>query len=201
MEYFIIITIVFSALYCGHRYLYKITYSDPKIDIEMIPWEAQGFNVRSRVRDDQWRKICTVIHKQNSKRGQYRCQQCGINGIMQGFRHPVECHEIWNFDEVNHIQQLVGMTSICPLCHKAKHFGLAERSGFGDKVRQHMKKENEWNDKELNHYISTSKDIVRNKSGKAYTLDLRYLNKPEFYFLNTIFTSDERINCNAEIKY
>jgi hypothetical protein len=173
----------------------------PKINMELIPFEAQGFNVRSRVRKDQWEKICTIVHKKATPGGAYRCQQCGESGKIQGFTHPVECHEVWEFDEINRVQKLVGMVSICPMCHKAKHLGLAEKMGFGAKVREHMAKYNQWSQSQVDEYIRLSKQVVRLKSGQTYNLDLTYLNSKEFYFLQTQFGKEEQYNCDSSMRY
>jgi hypothetical protein len=65
---------------------------------------------------DKYRK------KSYAKAG-HKCEICGESGLNQGFKHPVECHEIWSWDIENSVQTLEGLISLCPLCHKAKHFG------------------------------------------------------------------------------
>lgn len=91
--------------------------------------------------------------------------------------------------------------SICPLCHKAKHIGLADKQGYGEKVRSHMAKHNAWNSNQVETYIQEARRIVKSKGGKHYELDLTYLNRSEFSFLRTKFTNDESDNCNISIKY
>lgn len=172
-----------------------------KINIELVPYEAQGFNVRSRVSKEQWEAICRVVHKKATPRGKFKCEQCGMDGIQQGFKHPVECHEVWEFNESARTQTLVGMVSICPMCHKAKHIGLAEKMGFGDRVRKHMAKFNRWKPQQVENYIQSCFMIVKQKSGRHYKLDLTYLNRREFSFLKTKFTNDEANNCDVQINY
>jgi len=38
----------------------------------------------------------------------------------------VECHEIWEYDDDNQIQTLVGLIALCPMCHQAKHIGRSQ---------------------------------------------------------------------------
>jgi hypothetical protein len=199
MEFKIVLVII--LLIFGWKLYKKLCWffsGEPRINIEMIPFEAHGYNVRSRLSEVQWRDICKVIHRKNAKGGQLVCQQCGENGLKQGFNHPVECHEIWNFNESKAVQKLTGMLTLCPLCHKAKHIGLADKMGYGDKTRKHMKKYNHWSTSKVEEYIELSKKIVSEKSGKPYKLDLTYLNRSDFSFLRTTFTTDESHKCNPK---
>ena len=197
------IIIIIIALFIGYAKFGKSSDSStPKINIELVPYEAHGFNVRSRLSSSQWEAICKVIHKKTARKGQtLTCQQCGDNGKRQGFKHPVECHEVWDFDDEKRVQKLVGLISICPLCHKAKHLGLADKMGYGDQTRQHMAKHNRWSKDQVENYIAQAKNLVKKRSGKNYRLDLTYLNRKEFSFLRTRFTDDEQGNCDNTIKY
>jgi hypothetical protein len=67
------------------------------------------------------------LRKESYAKAGYKCEICGESGLNQGFRHPVECHEIWSWDMENAVQTLEGLVSLCPLCHRAKHFGLHGR--------------------------------------------------------------------------
>jgi len=55
----------------------------------------------------------------------YKCEICGDVGK----KHPVECHEIWHYDDENHTQTLTGLIALCPDCHMCKHIGFASRIG------------------------------------------------------------------------
>ena len=37
----------------------------------------------------------------------------------------MSCHEIWSYDDANHIQTLKGFIALCDMCHHVKHIGLA----------------------------------------------------------------------------
>jgi len=37
----------------------------------------------------------------------------------------LNCHEIWEYDDQNHIQKLASFIALCDLCHYVKHIGLA----------------------------------------------------------------------------
>jgi len=79
-------------------------------------------NVRSNVTKEEWDKL----RKKSYKKAGYKCEICGDKGTNLGYNWPVECHEIWEYDDETHKQILKGLISLCPNCHKVKHVGLAE---------------------------------------------------------------------------
>lgn len=164
-----------------------------KLDIELVPHTMHGCNVRSRIEPEQWKKVCSVVHK--AARRDYRCQICRQSGKDQGFKHPVECHEIWAFNVPTRTQKLIGMLSLCPMCHKAKHIGLAERQGYGEATRAHLAKVNHITAAHADKLIARAVATVKERSNHQWTLDLTYLNKNEFAFLNIDFSEDEAHKC------
>lgn len=40
---------------------------------------------------------------------------------------PVECHEVWDYDDDRKIQRLERRVALCPACHEVKHAGLASK--------------------------------------------------------------------------
>jgi hypothetical protein len=173
----------------------------PKLGIELVPLPMQGYNVRSRISPNSWKSVCTETHrKANAGAKHYTCEICHQTGKSQGFPHPVECHEIWDYDDQNHIQKLTGLLTLCPLCHKAKHYGLSKKSGYEQRVRQHMLQVNNWTEHELNAHIAEAFCLVKQRSQEYWTLDLTYLNDTT-YRLGTMFTDDEKDNCEKPILF
>lgn len=174
-----------------------------KLEIEMVPYTMHGANVRSRLDPEHWKQICKVVHRAtnlNSTNG-LRCQICGGSGKdqKQGFSHPVECHEIWTFSPETHIQSLKGMISLCPLCHKAKHYGLAVMQGYEDKVRAHLMKVNRLTPGQLDEQLAQATAVVKERSQHEWQLDLTYLNRRQFGFLMIDFTEDEKHKCDEVV--
>lgn len=165
-----------------------------KLEIELVPKSMHGMNVRSRVTLPEWQQVCKVVHREANQ--DMRCEICRESGLNQNFSHPVECHEQWLFDAKTHSQKLVGMVSICPMCHKAKHYGLAIKQGFGEAVRKHLMKVNLISLNELDDYIQHSYKTVKERSNHTWSLDLTYLNKNEFGRLNIDFTEHENDKCD-----
>lgn len=75
-----------------------------KLTIELVPATSWGNNLRSRLPKKSW----NAIRKRVYKEADFKCEICG--GV--GKRHPVECHEVWEYDDVNHIQSLVGFVAL-----------------------------------------------------------------------------------------
>lgn len=70
------------------------------LTIELVPNTCWYSNVRSNVAKKDWDTLRYHTYKQAS----HRCEICG--GVGQ--QHPVECHEIWDYDDQQHIQTLTG---------------------------------------------------------------------------------------------
>ena len=61
--------------------------------------------MRSTVSDGVWDRLRKKVYQQAGS----RCEVCGGTGP----RHPVEPHEMWEFDEANRVQRLVRMIALC----------------------------------------------------------------------------------------
>jgi hypothetical protein len=93
----------------------------------------------------------------------------------KGSGHPVECHEIWSFDDKNKVQTLRGLISLCPSCHLVKHFGLAESKGRGEEARAHLKKVNGWSREKAEKEIQEAFNLSGERSKHNWSLDLSFL--------------------------
>lgn len=175
-----------------------------KIETELVPWDMQGINVRSRVDYKTWMKIAHTAHSINRikfKLPMDCCEVCKQNGRNQGFDHPLEAHEEWRFDHETRTQRLARIRSLCPLCHKAVHIGLADKQGYGQRVRKHMAQVNGWSLDQVEQHIQQAKIKVKgmNHMGK-YKLDLTYLNNAPYTAVHNFrFTKNETNNCQPNI--
>ena len=180
------------------------TKKNGKIETELIPFQMQYINVRSRVDEPTWIKITRVAHELNTKQFKIRkgtCEVCGSNGRSQGFQHPLEAHEEWQIDQSTKTQKLTRIRSLCPFCHKAIHFGLAEKQGYGEKIKMHMMRVNGWTRNQVDEHIRQSRLKVK-QFNEQYMLDLTLLNQPPYSFAHSIrFTKNETNNCNPRIKH
>jgi hypothetical protein len=137
------------------------------LTIELIPKTSWYKNVRSNVSKEEWEKLKKVTFS----RAGYKCEICG----GRGDRWPVECHEIFTYDDEQHIQKLVRLIALCPACHEVKHIGLAGLRGKAKAARAHLAKVNGWSLEDADLYIEGSFEIWHRRSCHQWSLDLSYL--------------------------
>lgn len=140
-----------------------------KLTIELVPKTSWFDNVRSAVTKSQWDDVRKQVYQQAS----HKCEICGDVGA----KHPVECHEIWNYDDIKLIQKLDGMIALCPNCHMVKHIGLAEIQGKLNKAILHLKKVNKISKREAEEYVTASFALWAKRSCHQWKVDLSYLSK------------------------
>lgn len=85
-----------------------------KLTFELIPRTAIGQNLRKKPEWEIIRKKVYDIYNRD-------CQICRKQDCL------LDAHEVWEWDEENHIQKLVNIIGICRLCHEAIHFDIAEK--------------------------------------------------------------------------
>ena len=145
--------------------------SNLKLTIELVPRTAWYSNVRSNVTQQEW----DVIRKKSYENASHKCEICGDVGTNQGVKHKVECHEIWEYDDENYIQKLIGLISLCPNCHKTKHVGLAQIKGEEGIVINQLMQVNEMTEEEAIEYIEQSFKVWGERSEYDLELDISYL--------------------------
>ena len=138
-----------------------------RLTIELVPQTCWFSNVRSEVRATDWDRLKRLT----SDAAGGRCEVCGGRGL----RWPVECHEIWEYDDQQHTQTLLGLTALCPACHEVKHIGLANIKGRGDIAARHLAKVNGWTAREAERYIAEQFAVWERRSKYQWTLDLSWL--------------------------
>ena len=108
-----------------------------KLKIELVPSTSWYNNLRNKMDKRDWEQLRKKTY------GSYG-HQCGICDTREG---RLNCHEIWEYDDKEHIQKLIGFIALCGLCHHVKHIGLAgilaEKGQLDyDKVIEHFMKVN-----------------------------------------------------------
>ena len=149
-----------------------------KLTIELVPSTCWCSNLRDHLSADEW----NVVKKHTAKLAGNCCEIC--SGV--GPKWPVECHEVWSYDDKNKIQTLIRTIALCPDCHQVKHFGLASINGQAEKALNHFMKVNEMSYERSIKYIQKSFDTYEKRSKKEWTLNIDWLN--------------ETFNCNVNSK-
>lgn len=124
----------------------------PKLEIELVPSSAWYSNLRSILEPADW----DIVRKLVYKKANYCCEICG----GKGEKHPVEAHEVWGYQCVpvedgapHYFQVLEYVQALCPICHEAKHIGLAQIRGFGDRAKQTLMRVNYWGAEQTEIYV------------------------------------------------
>lgn len=142
-----------------------------KLTIELVPSTSWYSNVRSNVTKKEW----DIIREKAYDLADNKCEICGETGLTQGYKHKVECHEVWHYNDVTATQTLIGLISLCPRCHKTKHVGLARIQNQEQTVIKQLVKVNNITATEAYDYINDSFIIWQDRSTKDWELDITYL--------------------------
>jgi len=139
-----------------------------RLTAELVPTGTWGANLRSLLPPSGWNRLRRWSY------GEARnvCDICGDSGLNQGRTHAVECHEVWEYDDVRKVQTLVGVQALCPLCHCTKHYGRSLRVGMARKVRDQLKKVNGWTEDYAKDYESMIFQIHGMRSAYRWTVDI-----------------------------
>lgn len=147
-----------------------------QLTIELVPKTAWFSNVRSMVSESDW----DILRKETYEYADYTCEIC--DGV--GDYHPVECHEIWDYDDKNHIQKLSGLIALCPACHEVKHIGLAITKNRGNIAKRHLARVNGWSMQETDKYVQEQFLIWEKRNRHQWEVDLRWLEKRRIRYKN-----------------
>jgi len=126
-----------------------------KLTVEVVPTSLHWKSPRQVLGKAWWDAQRRPVYKAAG----YRCEICG--GV--GDRHPVECHERYEYDETERppVQRLTGFIALCPSCHAVKHLYRTQRIAFerGDpsiyeNALAHLQKVNGWDSAQLSTYLA-----------------------------------------------
>lgn len=137
------------------------------LTIELVPKTCWYENVRSEVPRWKWE----VLKKRCFRNAEYKCEVCGGTG----YNWPVECHEIWEYDDKSRTQILRGLVALCPPCHQVKHIGLAGIQGKYDEALEHLSSVNEWDYHTTAMYADEAFDTWRERNKHEWELDITWL--------------------------
>jgi hypothetical protein len=146
-----------------------------KLTIELVPSTSWFNNLRSQLANpNDWDKIRKLTYQLAN----YTCQICG----GRGNKHPVECHEIFVYDDVNLVQTFERCVALCPQCHSVKHIGFAITQNRHVGAIQHLMLVNEWSRTQTIRYIEECFVEYHRRSRHHWKVDLsnvvRFYNTP-----------------------
>lgn len=133
---------------------------------EMLPVTTWEQNIRHLLGPEVWDRIRRHAYRSAG----FRCEICGESGRL-------EAHEAWSLINETCEQKLVRVMSLCPLCHKAHHLGIARRLGMLSEVHRHLQKVNSWSSQELSHAVNEAYEIWEQRCEWPWTVDLSWLQR------------------------
>lgn len=137
------------------------------LELQLVPSTSFYNNVRKLVSSSQWKIICKQVYAKYY----YQCAICNDVGPT----HPVEAHEIWKYDDKNHVQILHEILALCPMCHLTVHFGFAELQNKHQQAFAHLMKVNNWSERKAKSHIKKSFQIWYERSQHNWKLDISHL--------------------------
>jgi hypothetical protein len=143
------------------------TFRTPRLAVELVPATSWGANLRSALPQADWDRL----RKRAYRAAGYRCEICRERGPA----HPVECHELWEYDDSKGIQLLVGLIALCPGCHAVKHLGRSYAEGDGDAAFARLMRLNAWSAAVAKAYVDVVFEIWEIRSQTQWRLDLCWL--------------------------
>lgn len=138
-----------------------------KLTIELVPQSCFFSNLRSNLSKKDWEKI----RQECFFRANYRCEICHSTG---GGR-SLECHEIWQYDDLTHVQALTGVIALCRSCHRVKHMALARKMGWDMQAEEHLATINDWEMEQVNDYLEEVFEIFEQRGQHPWKLDISWL--------------------------
>jgi hypothetical protein len=139
------------------------------LTVELVPRTCWFTNLRSELSKEDWDRLRRSVYE----RAEGRCEVCG----GRGRQHPVECHEVWEYDDEQRVQRLVGLVALCPACHEAKHMGYASSVGRAGRARAHMARVNGWSMEDVEVYLEAQFEQWARRSQYEWSLDLSWLRR------------------------
>ena len=149
---------------------------NPKLSVELVPKSCWWSSVRSTVTKKEWDKL----RFQSYENANNVCEICGKTGLEQGYPHKLECHEIWNYNDKKKIQTLIGLISLCPICHLVKHIGRANAMGKQPEVFKQLEIVNNWDHKTVVQHVAESFELYKERSKYDWSLDISMLKKEPY---------------------
>lgn len=137
------------------------------IFIDLVPSSAWFSNLRSELTAAEWDVVRRVAYQAAG----YVCEVCGDRGP----KHPVECHERWEYNEATRVQTLVGTIALCPACHEVTHFGLAQVRGRCAEAKRHLMAVSGWTTEQADVHIAQAFALWARRSAVRWKLDARWL--------------------------
>jgi len=138
-----------------------------KLTIELVPSSSWQNNLRSILKPKMWKELRDKVCKTSND----RCSICKRGGV-------IHAHEVWEYEDANHIQKLKDIIPLCYLCHSVKHIGFATLKGetsTNEKLIKHFMKVNNCDRIFFQKHLKNEFNKFEERSKYEWQLDLEKL--------------------------
>jgi hypothetical protein len=141
-----------------------------KLTIDLVPESTWDKNVRTMVSQKRWDEIRKKVYVA----ADHKCEICGAAPKR------LECHELWEYDDKNHIQKLIKLLALCWHCHAIQHLGhtqiLAEQGRCDiNEVLEHFCAVNNCTSEDFIEYKEKQFKVWKKRSQHSWELDVSLL--------------------------
>ena len=143
-----------------------------RLHIELVPQNCWGVNLRTKLKKSDWDKIRKGVYANENM----HCHICGEKC------ESLDAHEIWEFDEKNHVQKLIEIIGICRQCHNTIHFGRAQKIGLEkEAIEQFIKVNNCGMIDVQEEFLRAKEDYERRSKIKDWKLDVIFIENQGYF--------------------
>lgn len=133
--------------------------------IAMIPKSTWGQNLHHRLPSSEWARI----KERTLGDSAYKCSICDSP-------NKLHCDELWEYDNRRKIQKLVGLRTLCSMCHFVKHIGhagiLAEKGKLDfSQIVQHFLSINGCDLLFFDEHLARAEKLWKERSRHKWTVD------------------------------
>lgn len=171
--------------------------SRPLLSIELVPVSSRFSSIRNYMAHADFNRLKKSVFI----RAGHRCEICSANGFDQGYLHPVECHEVFEYDDSKGTQRISGMMSLCPRCKSVKNIELARARSEDEfeTVLNHLASVNGWSRSQAQTYYQHAIHVWKERSQKSWVLNLSMLDGLAVQFPKTNHSRLKRSRQEREI--
>lgn len=94
------------------------------LTIELVPRPLWRKSLKQLLPRQRWDALRRQVYRQYH----HQCQACGATDTI------MYCHEIWAYDDDQHVQRPEDLSALCELCHHCTHLGYAEKEARAGKL-------------------------------------------------------------------
>ena len=111
----------------------------------------------------------TISHPRPRFDARIACRVCDASPTT------LELHEVWTFNDIDHIQRLTDLIPVCEKCHNTIHFGRASQLGSAEKSFLHLCEVNKITQAKGKKHIADAYKTWEKRCSQAYTVDFGFL--------------------------